>query len=247
MGYLDKVFRQSEEENRLEIERAMLPRPGGTLLDLGCSTGEVTVRVAAAANVERMVGVEFVEELAADARARGIEVHIADLGRPLPFEDESFDVVHSNQVIEHLARTDVFLREVRRVLKPGGYAVISTNNLSSWHNVVSLAIGWQPMPCHVSDEIVIGNPANSFEGWEQAVDGQQHLRIFTGRALAGLAAFHGLELDLDRTSGYYPLPTRLARLATRVDRRHGAFLVQRFVPGAVTQRAGITVGAERAA
>lgn len=247
MSYLEKIFRESEEENRRQIERAMLPVPGGSLLDLGCADGAVTVRVAAAAQATRIVGVEFVEVLGTRARERGIEVHTADLGRPLPFEDESFDAVHSNQVIEHLRNTDLFLREIRRVLKPGGYALISTNNLASWHNVVSLIMGWQPMPCHVSDEVVIGNPANAFEGWEQDVDGQQHLRVFTGRALAGLAAFHGLTLDLDRTAGYYPLPTPLARFATRIDRRHGAFLIQRFVRGAQTERAGLQVTAVRAA
>ena len=102
----------------------------------------------------------------------------------------------------------------------GGHAVISTNNLASWHNVVSLVLGWQPTPCHVSDEVIVGNPANAYEGYEGAVDGQQHLRVFTGRALAGLAAFHGLTLDLDRTAGYYPLPVALARVMTRIDRRH---------------------------
>ena len=247
MSYLETVFRDSEEENRRAIERAMLPIPGGALLDLGCADGGVTMRVAAAAKATRIVGVEFVASWAAGAAERGVEVHVADLGQPLPFEDESFDAVHSNQVIEHLPRTDLFLREIRRVLKPGGYAVISTNNLSSWHNVVSLALGWQPMPCHVSDEVVIGNPANDYEGWEQDTEGQQHLRVFTGRALAGLAGFHGLKLDLDRTAGYYPLPKQLARVATRVDRRHGAFLVQRFVRGQQTERAGLQVSASRAA
>lgn len=247
MAYLEKIFRESEEENRRQIERAMLPRPGGALLDLGCADGAVTVRVAAAAQVDRIVGVEFVEAWAAGAVERGVEVHVADLGQPLPFADASFDVIHSNQVIEHLPRTDLFLREVRRVLKPDGYAVISTNNLASWHNVVSLALGWQPMPCHVSDEVVIGNPVNAYEGWEQSTEGQQHLRVFTGRALAGLAEFHGLRLDLDRTAGYYPLPTPLARLATRIDRRHGAFLVQRFVRGEAVQHDGLQVTATRAA
>jgi hypothetical protein len=58
-----------------------------------------------------------------------------------------------------------------------------------------------------------------------------HLRLFTERALAELAAYHGLRADLLRTVGYYPLPVRPARLAARLDRRHAAYLVQRYVPG----------------
>lgn len=248
MSYLERVFLATEEENRQEILRAVIPVPGGSLLDLGCADGVVTMRIARAAQVAHVAGVEFIEPWAAQAREHGVDAVVADLGQRLPYDDASFDIVHSNQVIEHLPKTDFFLREIRRVLKPGGYAILSTNNLASWHNVFSLALGFQPPPCHVSDELVTGNPANSFDGYEQDVEGQQHLRVFTGRALASVAAFHGLELDLDRTAGYYPLPPRVARIATRLDRRHGAFLVQRYRPGRAADRAtNITVEATRAA
>ena len=153
----------------------------------------------------------------------------ADLNARLPFEDASFDVIHSNQVIEHLWNTDNMLREIRRLLKPDGYAVVSTNNLASWHNVVSLTMGWQPPPCHASDELIVGNPAGLREGVTGA-RGQMHLRLFTGRALAGVARYHGLDADVAQTVGMYPLPVRLARLMTRIDKRHGAFLVQRYRP-----------------
>jgi len=229
MSYLERVFRTTEEENRLAILRALEPRPDGVLLDLGCSDGEVTNRIAARAGVARVVGVELIEPLAQEARSRGIEVVGADLNARLPFEDASFDVIHSNQVIEHLWNTDNMLREIRRLLKPDGYAVVSTNNLASWHNVVSLAMGWQPPPCHASDELIVGNPAGLREGVTGA-RGQMHLRLFTGRALAGVARYHGLDADVAQTVGMYPLPVRLARLMTRIDRRHGAFLVQRYRP-----------------
>jgi len=124
-------------------------------------------------------------------------------------------------------RTDGLLAEVRRVLAPGGLACISTNNLASWHNVASLALGWQPMPIHVSDEVIVGNPLNPERGEPHAA-GRTHLRLFTGRALEELCAHHGLERISLRTAGYYPLPPRLARLATRLDSLHGAFLVGTF-------------------
>ena len=229
MSYLERVFRATEEENRQAIMRALEPRPDGVLLDLGCSDGEVTNRIAARAGVARVVGVELIEHLAQEARGRGIEVVGADLNARLPFEDASFDVIHSNQVIEHLWNTDNLLREIRRLLTSDGYAVVSTNNLASWHNVVSLAMGWQPPPCHASDELIVGNPAGLREGVTGA-RGQMHLRLFTGRALAGVARYHGLEADVAQTVGMYPLPVRLARLMTRIDKRHGAFLVQRYRP-----------------
>ncbi|MDP2709988.1 MAG: class I SAM-dependent methyltransferase [Solirubrobacteraceae bacterium] len=238
MSYVERLFRATEDENRRAILSAVEPIEGGRMLDLGCASGHFTVQLARRARAAEVHGVEFVEEWAAAARGHGIEVVATDLAERLPYDDASFDLVHSNQVIEHLPRTDTFLREIRRVLRPGGHAIISTNNLASWHNVVSLALGWQPTPCHVSDYVIVGNPTNAYDGWEQPQFGQQHLRVFTGRALAALAGYHGLALDLDRTAGYYPLPARAARAMTRIDRRHGAFLVQRYVPVAATQRSG---------
>jgi ubiquinone/menaquinone biosynthesis C-methylase UbiE len=45
---------------------------------------------------------------------------VANLDEGWPFEDESFDLVHANQVIEHVGRLDHFVEETRRVLRPGG-------------------------------------------------------------------------------------------------------------------------------
>ena len=224
-GYLERVFRATERENRRAILRVLPRGHGGALLDLGTNTGAFTAKVAEHLGATRVAGVEFIDEHAAAARARGIEVVAADLDEGLPFGDGEFDTVHANQVIEHVRRTDGFLREIRRVLRPGGLALLSTNNLASWHNVVSLSLGLQPTPAHVSDELIVGNPLDPHHGRRHADLGQSHLRLFTGRALMELCAAHGLEHVTLRTAGYYPLPPRIGRLAACVDRAHGAFLV----------------------
>ena len=231
VGYLYKVFRATEEANRNAILAALPKGQGGALLDLGTHQGEFAERVAERLGARRRVGVEMLEEHAAVARGRGFEMFSADLDDGLPFADGEFDVVHANQVVEHVHRTDRFLSEIRRVLAPGGMVCISTNNLASWHNLFSLALGYQPMPMHVSDEVIIGNPLNPQDQWAHADVGRSHLRLFTVRALVDLCAYHGLHARDVRTVGYYPLPPVLARLAVRLDKRHGAFTVGVFEAG----------------
>jgi SAM-dependent methyltransferase len=224
MGRLERLFRATEEENRRAVLRMLPAGGGGEMLDVGTHAGEFAARVAERVGAKRVIGIDFIAEHAEAARARGIEVVCANIDEGLPFEDEQFDLVHANQVIEHVRRSDAFLTEVRRVLKPGGHALISTNNLSSWHNIGALVLGYQPMPAHVSDQVIVGNPLDPHRGWEHE-DGRAHLRLFTGRALVELCAVHGLERVALRTAGYYPLPPRLGRIMARLDRVHGAFLV----------------------
>lgn len=236
-NWLERVFRDTEEENRRVILDMVTPRPGATLVDLGCGDGSMTVRVAERLGASRVIGVDFYGPWIDEAGERGIEVEVADMSDGLPFDDSSVEVLHSNQVIEHLAKTDLFLQEIQRVLRPDGYAIVSTNNLASWHNIVSLVAGYQPSPAHVSDYTVTGNRLNQpFDGYEQTLAGQQHLRIFTTTGLEDLARFHGLVVEESRTAGFYPFSPKFARRLARLDRRHGAFLVQRFGKGVATNR-----------
>jgi len=234
MGYLGRVFEASEDENRAAILDAVAERaPMQSVLDLGCFDGEFTQRLGSRAGATHVAGMEFIEEHAERASSVGVDVTMGDLEQRFPYDDASFDLVHANQVIEHLRNTDGFLREARRVCRPGGLVVISTNNLASWHNVAMLALGLQPMPIHVSDEVHVGNPMNLRAGEPHMDRGQTHLRLFTGRALVDLAEYHGLELVSLQTSGYYPLPPRMARRMVKIDRLHGAFLIAMLRRGAV--------------
>ncbi|TML04206.1 MAG: methyltransferase domain-containing protein [Actinobacteria bacterium] len=224
MSRLERLFHATEEENRRAVLRMLPSGRGGALLDVGTHEGDFAARVAQRVGATRVAGIDFVAEHVEAARARGIEVVCANIDDGLPFADEEFETVHANQVIEHVRRSDAFMREVRRVLKPGGLALISTNNFSSWHNVGALALGYQPMPAHVSDELILGNPLDPLRG-QPHEDGRAHLRLFTARALTELSVVHGLEPVQVRTAGYYPLPPRLGRIMARIDKLHGAFLV----------------------
>jgi SAM-dependent methyltransferase len=221
------IYVRGAEENKAAVLSLMLPARGGVFVDVGCADGSDSVKLRDQIGASTVIGLELADQFVGPARARGVDVRQVDLIEHWPLEDGSIDAVHSNQVIEHLAQTDHFMREIRRVLKPDGYAVVSTNNLASWHNVIALALGWQPLPCHVSDDAVVGNPLALPEAcYDERV--HRHLRIFTGKALRGLAQANGLFLDQEIGSGYYPLIGRAAGVMARIDRRHSAYLVHRY-------------------
>jgi SAM-dependent methyltransferase len=225
------MFRATEELNRRALLAVAEERPGGRLLDCGCGDGAFTRRLADRVGAAEVHGVEKVEWRVREATARGVLVAAVDLEASLPYPDDHFDVVHANQIIEHLADPDRFLREVRRLLHPAGYALLSTNNLASWHNVVSLLFGFQPPSAHASTEVLVGNPVDPYHRQPFVAREDSHQRVFSYQALRELARHHGFRVLDYRSAGYYPLPPAAARAFTWLDARHGAFLVAKLGAG----------------
>jgi SAM-dependent methyltransferase len=194
-----------------------------SLLDCGCDDGAWTIELVRAIGSVRLFGIEIVEERRQIALNRGVCAESADLNLGFPFPYKTFDVIHANQVIEHLKDTDSFIKEIWRTLKPGGYAVICTENLSSWHNIVSLVCGWQPFSLTniCGKRFQIGNPfAIHYDNVPSNPQSWQHNRVFAYRGLKEIFTVHGFDIEHIEGSGYFPLPHWLSKL----DPRHAAFL-----------------------
>lgn len=229
------AFERAMDDNLAGIERALAAAaPIDRLLDVGCDNGERTLAFGAAARAVEIHGVEAVTERAALARRHGVEVVTADVAGGLPYADASFDAVVSNQVIEHVHDTDLFVREVARVLRPSGLAAISTENLASWHNIAALALGWQPFSLtNVSSAVTgLGNPAALHRGAKHVRPSSwKHVRVFAFRGLRELLEAHGLVVLDVLGAGYFPLPRSLAKL----DPRHAALITAvARKPGAIS-------------
>jgi SAM-dependent methyltransferase len=113
------------------------------VLDVGCATGYIAIMLLNAGH--RVTGLELNPGMAARAREAGVEVIEHDLEEPLPLPAGSVDAVHACEVIEHLFDTEGFLRELHRVLVPGGVLILSTPNLNSLANRFRVLRG-QPVP-----------------------------------------------------------------------------------------------------
>lgn len=223
--YLKRVWDQAQDENHRVILR-LLDR-AGTVLDCGCDDGAFTVEAARATGASKVLGIEVDRARAALASRRGVDVSVGDLNNRFDFADSSVDAVVLNQVIEHVSDTDNLLAEVRRVLKPGGYAVVSTENLSGWHNIASLVLGWQPFSSTNMSRLGlgVGNPLAAHRGEPGVPAGMLHLRLFAPRGLSELVILHGFVMEEQRGVGYFPLAGKAAELMAGLDRLHAAFIV----------------------
>ncbi len=108
--------------------RHILARPGARALDLCCGTGDLTFALhrAAGANGAQIVGSDFAHPMltrALQKNPRAITFAEAD-ALQLPFSDASLDLVTNAFGFRNLANYEAGLREVRRVLKPGGTVAI---------------------------------------------------------------------------------------------------------------------------
>jgi 2-polyprenyl-3-methyl-5-hydroxy-6-metoxy-1,4-benzoquinol methylase len=111
------------------------------MLDVGCDDGSWALKVAKASGASAIYGIVINSAAAERASNSGITTINQDIGNPWNIENSFFDLVHANQVIEHVSDVDHFAGEIFRVLRPGGKIIISTENASSWHNIFASILG----------------------------------------------------------------------------------------------------------
>jgi SAM-dependent methyltransferase len=127
-GHHESVLRGHRVRTAENSAGYLLPylRPGLSVLDVGCGPGTITVDLAARVAPGQVTAVEMTEDALdlarTEAQARGqsnIDFVTSDV-HALDLPDDTFDIVHAHQVLQHVADPVQALREMRRVCKPGG-------------------------------------------------------------------------------------------------------------------------------
>lgn len=122
---------QAPRLRKATIDQAMI-KPGDSVLDVGCGTGEVTLAAKARARQGNVYGIDPAPEMISVARKKAARKRLeidfrVGVIEALPFPDSSIDVVTSSLMMHHLPE-DLKARglaEIYRVLKPGGRLLIA--------------------------------------------------------------------------------------------------------------------------
>ena len=168
---------------------------GARVLDLGCGSGWFSRRA-----VERgvsLISLDISESLARITNKSTGMPAVTGEGGLLPFSQQSFDIVVSSEVLEHMDEPARGIKEVTRVLKPDGVFVMTTPN-RLWLWLVNLATRLRLRP---------------YEGYENFLGFAELRRMMVD---AGLI--------VEQHFGFHPWPFQIKfmqRLSTRVDHRYG--------------------------
>ena len=104
-------------------------RETGQLLEVGCGQGRL-LEIARDAGWE-VHGVDVLPRAAELAQQRGLDIFLGELV-DAGYADGQFDAVCMSEVIEHIVDPIELMRQVHRVLRPGGVALVGTDNVRSW-------------------------------------------------------------------------------------------------------------------
>jgi 2-polyprenyl-3-methyl-5-hydroxy-6-metoxy-1,4-benzoquinol methylase len=179
----------------LELLDELNVKPCRKYVDIGCGDGSYTLIISKKLQCRDVYGVDIDEDRILLASKRGIITIKADLSKErLPLAENSIDIVTALEVIEHLVNPDNMLQETYKILKPGGYLIITTPNLASYINRIRLLFGFQPTYSEVSayfDVSKICSKGTKLIGMPKPAG---HLRLFTLRTLKCLLEIYGFEI-----------------------------------------------------
>ena len=119
-------------EESSEIPRTLRLTKASNVLDVGCGSGRYALQVAETIECHVLgvdineAGVRTAEQLAAASKiSERVQFEVCDLAKPLRFGSAQFDAIFSNDVLCHIPGRPALLRELFRVLRPGGRFLFS--------------------------------------------------------------------------------------------------------------------------
>lgn len=199
-GHAEPVLRSHRSRTAQDSAAYLLPhlRAGLSLLDVGCGPGTITADLAELVAPGPVTALEMTEEALDSAREEaarrtlsGITFRIGDVQK-LDLPDDTFDVVHAHQMLQHVGDPVQALRELRRVCRPGGLVAVRDADYA--------AFTWWPAVPELDEWVTLYRSAARANGGEPDA----------GRRLLSWAQAAGF-CDITATSSTWCYATRVQR------------------------------------
>ena len=160
-GHAESVLRSHRWRTAENSAAYLLPHllPGTDVLDVGCGPGTITIDLAQRVHPGLVVGLDAAPDVIESARAAAAEAGVSNLELAigdvyaLDHADDSFDVVHAHQVLQHVGDPVGALREMRRVCRPDGVVAArdSVYRAMSWFPRSTGLDRWLEVYCAVAE------------------------------------------------------------------------------------------------
>lgn len=201
----DRGLKEGHGSAHSVILAMLANEPPAKILQLGCAGGLLAAR--ARAEGHHVTGIDRQE--IPGVRERTDDFHQADLAQGIPPEvGTGYDMVIARDILEHLPQPEEMLREIPRVLRPGGQLLLSVPNFEHWYPRARVMLGL-------------------FGYDRRGILDQTHLRFFTRASLRRLV--HGCGFDI-LEQAYTGLPLRSERLGAQALRGIDTWLVRARPP-----------------
>jgi ubiquinone/menaquinone biosynthesis C-methylase UbiE len=146
-GHHESVLRSHRWRTVENSAAYLIPhlRAGVRLLDVGCGPGTITADFARRLGAGAVLGIDASADVIAEAQRDHPDVSFAtgDVYH-LDVPEASFDVVHAHQLLQHLADPTAALKEMRRVVRPGGIVAVRDSDYGSftWYPADDRLVRW---------------------------------------------------------------------------------------------------------
>lgn len=163
------------------------------IIDVGCGEGQMAHMIKNRTQAS-IYGTDISKKGLLLAKQKGIITKQGDLNKKIHYNKDIFDVVISNQVIEHVINPDFYLSECNRILRRGGRIVITTPNLAAWYNRILLLIGVYPIFLEASMRNKLAG-TKFMKKFAASKQGVGHIKVLTVGALSDLLEMNGFRIE----------------------------------------------------
>lgn len=150
-------------------------------LDIACYDGTIAKLIKDKIGNCNMYGIDYSNNTEKLVKEKGINFKKVDLNKVIDFSDNTFDIIFAGEIIEHIYDTDLFIQEVKRILKPNGRFIITTPNVVSFGRRIMYLFG-------------IGAFMEASLTYPKEPLAAGHIRFYTHKLLIDFMKFNKFEL-----------------------------------------------------